>query len=86
LRLLILVNLTAFLIPRGFGELVGGVGVLVGHLPIAIRCKPSSIRTTPLKDFLGVANILQPELDARQDMARGRMRRDLSQGLKFNVA
>jgi hypothetical protein len=38
------------------------------------------------QDFLGVANIVQPGLDVSRDMACGRMRRDLPQGIKFNVA
>ena len=36
------------------------------------------------QDFLGVANVHQAGPDVSRDMARDRVRRDLSQGIKFN--
>jgi hypothetical protein len=56
---------------------------LFDHLPVAILCKPSSVRTMAPKDLLGVANIHQPGPDVSRDMVCDWVRRDLSQGIKF---
>jgi hypothetical protein len=37
------------------------------------------------QDFPGIANILQPGLNAGRNVTRGRMRRELPQGLKFKI-
>src|SRR5260370_21662572 len=62
------------------------IEVVISHLPIAIRSKPSSVRIRPPKTSLTYPISLSRDWMRDGKVTCDRMRRELPQGLKFNVA
>ena len=72
---------------QGLAQSHGGPvrGPFFVHLPWEIRCSPSLVSTIAAQDFLRVADILQPGFYTRRNVTGGWMRRELPQGLKFQI-